>query len=80
MIRSLSDFAAPWRRPRLLRCSFCGRTANEVERLVAGAAAYICDACVGKCVEVLEDHGGMPMQQQAPANPETAQESNARPN
>ena len=37
--------------PRL-RCSFC------VERLVSGASAYICDACIGKCVAVRENHGG----------------------
>lgn len=41
-----------------LRCSFCGRTAMEVDRLVAGAAAYICDACVTECVSVLHDNGG----------------------
>ena len=47
--------------PRLappLRCSFCRRSAEEVERLVSGARAYICDACVTECVAVLEKHGG----------------------
>ncbi len=43
--------------PRL-RCSFCRRTADEVERLVSGARAYICDTCVTECVAVLERHGG----------------------
>jgi ATP-dependent Clp protease ATP-binding subunit ClpX len=42
-----------------LRCSFCRRTADEVARLVAGASGYICDACVMKCVAVLEEHGGI---------------------
>lgn len=46
--------------PRALRCSFCGRPAAEPDRLVAGAAAHICDVCIAKCVAVLEDHGGMP--------------------
>ena len=41
-----------------LRCSFCGRAAEDVERLVAGAKAYICDACIGECVAVLQDNGG----------------------
>ncbi len=45
------------RRPRL-RCSFCGRNADAVERLVAGASAHICDACITKCVAVMEQHGG----------------------
>jgi hypothetical protein len=43
-----------------LRCSFCGRRAEEVHRLVGGARAYICDACVAKCVAVLESHGPLP--------------------
>jgi len=41
-----------------LRCSFCRRSADEVERLVSGARAYICDACVTACVAVLEKNGG----------------------
>jgi hypothetical protein len=41
-----------------LRCSFCGKSEDEVARLVAGASAHICDECIGKCVSVLEAHGG----------------------
>jgi hypothetical protein len=41
-----------------LRCSFCRRFADQVERLVSRASAYICDACVADCVGVLERHGG----------------------
>jgi len=47
-----------WLMKRGLRCSFCGRTADEVARLVAGARAYICDDCVTQCVAVLEEQGG----------------------
>src|SRR5262249_35052810 len=43
-----------------LRCSFCGRTADEVERLVAGPSVYICDGCIKTCVAVVEQHGGFP--------------------
>jgi ATP-dependent protease Clp ATPase subunit len=39
-----------------LRCSFCRKSAAEVDRLVAGASAYICDACVAECVAVLSRH------------------------
>jgi len=42
-----------------LHCSFCGRRADDVARLVAGASVYICDDCVTKCVAVLEQHGGI---------------------
>jgi len=43
---------------RKLTCSFCGREADDVGRLVAGTSAHICDACVAKCAAVLEQHGG----------------------
>lgn len=39
------------------RCSFCGRRASEVRRMVAGpGAAYICDECVALCQEILHDN------------------------
>jgi len=41
-----------------LRCSFCRRSAVEVDRLVAGASAYICDTCIAECVAILQDNGG----------------------
>lgn len=47
-------------RYRRLRCSFCGRRAEEVARLVGGASAYICDACIAKCVAVLDSHRSLP--------------------
>lgn len=37
-------------------CSFCGKTQAEVKKLIAGAAAYICDECIQMCGEiVIED-------------------------
>src|SRR5947209_19313661 len=40
----------------LARCSFCGRRPPEVRRMVAGpGAAYICDACLQLCNEILRD-------------------------
>ena len=39
-----------------LNCSFCGRDAQHVDRLVAGASAHICDDCITKCLDVLERH------------------------
>ncbi len=41
-----------------IRCSFCGRSQNEVARLVAGVDAYICDECVLLCNSILEDELG----------------------
>lgn len=46
--------------PRNLVCSFCGKTQDEVKKLVAGPGVYICDECVELCndilTEELEDH------------------------
>src|SRR3977135_1161365 len=40
----------------MARCSFCGRHSSEVRRMVAGpGAAYICDACLQLCNEILLD-------------------------
>jgi len=40
----------------LARCSFCGRRPPEVHRMVGGpGAAYICDACLQLCNEILQD-------------------------
>lgn len=35
-------------------CSFCGRTEDVVEKLISGPNAYICDKCVGLCVDIVQ--------------------------
>lgn len=46
-------------RQRTVQCSFCGRTQDEVERLISGSAggagAYICDKCVVLCNGILNE-------------------------
>ena len=34
-------------------CSFCGKTEQEVRKLIAGPKAMICDECVGLCNDIL---------------------------
>ena len=41
-----------------LRCSFCGRPAADVGRLIAGPGVYICDGCVALCDTILAEHAG----------------------
>ncbi len=41
----------------LLFCSFCGKTQNEVKKLVAGPTAYICDECIELCRCIVEEDG-----------------------
>jgi ClpX C4-type zinc finger len=38
---------------RTLYCSFCRKAENQVSRLVAGPAVFICDACVVHCARIL---------------------------
>lgn len=40
----------------VLNCSFCGKSEEEVKRLVAGSKAFICDECVATAVKVMEAH------------------------
>ena len=38
----------------ILRCSFCGKTQNQVNRLIAGPNVNICDECIERCHTILE--------------------------
>jgi len=41
---------------RVVRCSFCGKRQDQVERIIAGhGASYICNECVSLCNSILED-------------------------
>ena len=37
------------------RCSFCGKSQNMVERLVAGPNVYICNECIELCNDILSE-------------------------
>ncbi len=38
-----------------LKCSFCGKTQDQVKKLIAGPDVYICDECVELCNEILDE-------------------------
>ncbi len=40
---------------KILKCSFCGKTQDQVKKLIAGPEVYICDECVELCNEILDD-------------------------
>jgi hypothetical protein len=60
------EWLATWRenvlaeaRPKLTTpsCSFCGKTNQEVRKLIAGPSCYICDECIALCNDIVqEDH------------------------
>jgi ATP-dependent Clp protease ATP-binding subunit ClpX len=41
-----------------LKCSFCGKTQEQVRKLVAGPGVYICDECIELCNEIIEEEFG----------------------
>ncbi len=38
-----------------IRCSFCGKSQEEVDRIIAGPGVYICNECVKVCANIVED-------------------------
>lgn len=41
-----------------LKCSFCGKSQDQVRKLVAGPGVYICDECIDLCTEIVEEELG----------------------
>ena len=42
----------------MLRCSFCGKTQDQVDKLIAGDGVYICNECVKLCNDIIDEEGG----------------------
>ena len=40
---------------RKIRCAFCGRTQDQVDKLIAGNGAYICSDCVRLCMNIVDE-------------------------
>ena len=40
---------------KLLYCSFCGKSQNEVRKLIAGPSVFICDECVDLCNDIIHE-------------------------
>ena len=40
---------------KTLHCSFCGKSQNEVKKLIAGRGVYICDECIDVCINIVAD-------------------------
>lgn len=57
------------RRDETLRCSFCGKTQNEVKKLIAGPTVYICNECIDICNEIITDDANQDAQAYRPTLP-----------
>ena len=40
---------------KLLYCSFCGKSQNEVKKLIAGPSVFICDECIELCNDIVRE-------------------------
>jgi endopeptidase Clp ATP-binding regulatory subunit (clpX) len=45
---------------KIMRCAFCDKTQNEVDRMLVGPNTYICNECVMLCYSLLEEDGFVP--------------------
>ena len=43
---------------KLVKCSFCGKSHQQVRKLIAGPGVYICDGCIELCTEIVEEELG----------------------
>ena len=41
-----------------IRCSFCGKRQEQVNRIIAGPNAYICNECINLCMSILDEEEG----------------------
>ena len=57
-----------------LKCSFCGKTQDQVKKLIAGPDVYICDECVELCNEILDEEFFEGKEKDAKKEEETAKD------
>jgi len=53
-------------RDQEIYCSFCGKSAGNANRIIAGMSAYICDECVEQCYDLLDEAGDLPISKPLP--------------
>lgn len=51
-----------------LLCSFCGKSQNEVRKLIAGPSVYICDECIQLCNEIVAEENDQDGNEDGPGN------------
>ena len=56
-----------------LKCSFCGKSQEQVRKLIAGPGVYICDECVELCNEILDEELMGTSGEMNPSNPADSQ-------
>jgi len=59
----------PGERPKVGACSFCGKSQDEVRKLIAGPTVYICDECIDLCNDIIAEEVEQEAQLEGPASP-----------
>jgi ATP-dependent Clp protease ATP-binding subunit ClpX len=49
------DFDKPEEGGKLLYCSFCAKSQQEVKKLIAGPSVFVCDECVELCNDIIKE-------------------------
>jgi ATP-dependent Clp protease ATP-binding subunit ClpX len=67
-----------------LKCSFCGKSQDQVRKLIAGPGVYICDECIDLCNEILDEelvdgHGSATRHAPEPSRGKTSTKKSAKP-
>jgi len=62
-----------------LKCSFCGKTQDQVKKLIAGPEVYICDECVELCNEILDEEFFEAKDKEGEDNVESVEKSIPKP-
>lgn len=62
----MPELEAGQTRKRLYRCSFCGKSQEEVKTLVAGPGVFICDECVQLGQAIIDKRAAAPIPQEVP--------------
>ncbi len=55
-------------REKTVRCSFCGKSQDEVEKLIAGPGVCICDECIELCMDIVQEGSPNPRRQKKSAS------------
>ncbi|MDR0314981.1 MAG: ATP-dependent Clp protease ATP-binding subunit ClpX [Oscillospiraceae bacterium] len=55
-------------RDAIIRCSFCNKTQEQVEKVIAGPGVFICDECVSLCQDIIDEDGVKSKKKQSPVN------------
>ena len=51
----MSDIKTTNTADKVLYCSFCGKSQNEVKKLIAGPSVFICDECIDLCTDIIQE-------------------------